>query len=284
MASIWHEFVFGGHLLSINGAAITATVLFLLGLRVDFLILLISYLLLQVVYNHNHFKEMDKDELGNPERVGYLQKQAKILRPLIVVYSIALLISSALANIQTLLLTLFLLLGGYLFSIKAKTTTERLPIFKNLYVALFWGIGAVLLVASYHLLIPNLAFLLIFLCVFTRTLLDTIYFDIKDIESDKRERLKTLPILMGKRSTLRILHILNAASLLPIVVGVVIGRLPLFSLGLLIFLLYGLIYIARTERLPKEKIRFLSYTMVDGEQILWPLALMLTRSIIEHLF
>jgi hypothetical protein len=31
---------------------------------------------------------MDKDELGNPERVGYLQKQARILRPLIVFYSI----------------------------------------------------------------------------------------------------------------------------------------------------------------------------------------------------
>jgi len=279
---IWAEFVFGGHLLSAAGAAITATALLLLGVKVDILILVISYLLLQVIYNYNHFKELDKDQPGNPERAAHLQRIRRLMPVLILAYAVALLVCSALANIQTLLFVLFLLFGGYLFTMKAKGLTDRAPIFKNIYTALLWAIGAVLLVSFYHSLSPNPAFLLIFLFIFIQLVLNTIYFDIKDTESDRADGLKTLPALIGGRGTLRILHILNAASFLPIAIGVALGRLPLFSLGLLVFFFYGLAYLVKTEKLADNQIRLLSYTIVDGQYALWPVAVILTRAILGH--
>lgn len=282
LACIWAEFVFGGHLLSVAGAAITTTALLLLDVRVDILILLISYLLLQAIYNYNHFQELDKDQPDNPARADHLQRNRRIVRGLIPAYSVALLVCSALANIQTFLFVLFLLFGGYLFTAKAKGLTERMPAFKNLYTAFFWAIGAVFLVSFYHSHPLELASLLVFLFIFVQLLLNTIYFDIKDTQSDKAQGLKTLPVLVGKKRTMRILHVLNGGSFIPIVIGVVLGRLPQFSLGLLVFFFYGLVYLVKTEKLADDQIRLLSYTIVDGQYVLWPVAVILTRAIIQH--
>ena len=281
LKTIWNEFIYGGHLLSIGGVGIIVTTLMVTKSEFNIWLLLIVYLGNQTVYNYNRLREIKNDEVTNPERVGHIKKLQKKYPLIIIGYCIAFIIISVTISIQVFLSVFFLLTAGILYSIKLKVLTKKILLFKNFYIALLWALlGFVPLV--YYSLPFTLVFFFFLTFIFLRLFLNTIFFDIKDIESDKQEALKTLPVTIGKRKTLFFLHGLNIFSFIPIICAVYFEILPLFSLGFIVFYPYSFYYLQKGGGASPEQIRSLSYKMVDAEYVFWPLVLMLTQTIFPY--
>jgi len=107
------------------------------------------------------------------------------------------------------------------------------------------------------------------------------FFDIKDIESDGARGLKTLPVLLGREKTYKFLNALNIFSFIPLVAGVYLGIIPVFGLSLLGFYFYDLYYLRKAKFADGQSLRKISYTLADAEFILWPLVLLLGRTLIH---
>ena len=106
--------------------------------------------------------------------------------------------------------------------------------------------------------------------------LSQIFCDIKDIDTDKKQKLLTLPLFFGKNRFLIFLHILNIISYLIIGVAIVMQVVPWFALILFIFYLYCSYYIQRARN-PKVNIQSLSSVIADGEFLFWPVFLFLGK-------
>ena len=126
----------------------------------------------------------------------------------------------------------------------------------------------------------DLAVIILFVFVFLRFMLSTIFFDLKDIASDKTDGLKTIPVIFGIRNTINILNALNILSFLILCISIIYGVLPLFSLSLIIFLFYDFIYVIWGSQQKKSLLRFISYVFVDGEYLLWPIVIIIAKYII----
>ncbi len=281
LEKIWNEFIYGGHLLSIGGSAMMVSILIILELKIKFPILVIGYLIPQIIYTYNHLKEIEKDKTGNPERVSHLMKPRKVFYILGIFYLFSLFIFSVILGTDMLLLVSVLMMGGMLFSIGIKEITKKITCFKNIYTSLFWALGPVLIVSLYYHIPIVPALLYLFLFIFLRLIVNTIYFDIKDIYSDKKEKLRTVPVILGKEKTLNILHLINIISFIPVIVGIYLNYLPFFSLALLIVYFYSYYYIKISEKVSSVNIRKLSYIMVDGEYFIWPILLVVMKIFLQ---
>ena len=275
---LWDEFVYGGHLLSFGASGILCFSAIIIDQKISIPLLILGYLISQITYFYNHFKELKKDILTNFTRVQYLKKFQKYFLIIFGFYWIFFFACLFyINNLAVVLMSLFIVSGGLLYTIFFKNLTKKITGFKSFYVSLFWAL-LILLSGFYYNISFTLPLFLLFSFVFLRWLINTTFFDIKDIESDKKRNLKSIPILFGKNKTLNFLHIINVLSFSPIIIGVYLNLLPLFSLSILIFYFYSFYYLEKTKK-GKTDIRNLSYIMVDGEYILWPIVLLLGKFI-----
>ena len=83
-----------------------------------------------------------------------------------------------------------------------------------------WAIGGAFFPLLYHSLEINLSFIIMFFLIFLRCIINVIFFDLKDINNDKADNLKTLPVILGKKSTINILYIINVIAFIPLILGI----------------------------------------------------------------
>lgn len=243
-------------------------------------LLLISYLMPLIVYNYNYFGEMEFDESTNPERVHYI-KSKSMLYPLIIgTYMAVLALALYLYANQGLLEFVGILgAGGILFTILLKDFTKSIPLFKNAYTALIWSFGGTFFPVFYLSLPVDLFFILIFIFMFTRSISNVIFFDLKDVNGDRERGLLTMPVLVGKKNTIQFLYMLNVLGFLPLFAGIYIGVIPLFALSLLPLLGYAFYYLHRAESASEGELRSVSYTLADAEFLLWPVLLIIGKAL-----
>jgi len=279
---IGDEFVYGGHLLSVGASSIILTIIEIFNLKINWILLVIGYLMSQIVYSFDHLQGAQKDIFSNPQRTNHIIKNIKKQKIILIVYFLLLFIFLFfISNIKIFIIVTCITVLGLFYSICLKKLTQKLPGFKNFFVALVWALSPVLIIdVFYHLGLVFIApFLLIFLFIFLRWLLNTTFFDIKDIATDQKENLKTLPVVWGEKKLLTFLQLLNFFSFLPLIVGIIWGVLPAFCLGLLIFYFYSLYYLFKTKR-AKTYLHLISYVMVDGEYLFWPFIVYLAKIIL----
>jgi len=149
-------------------------------------------------------------------------------------------------------------MGCILYSVGLKNFTQKIPAFKNIYTTLTWSLAGTFSIVFYHSLQLNLIYILIFLFVFLKFLPNTIFFDLKDIKSDRKEGLKTVPVILGKKGTLKLLHILNILAFIPLFVGIYLGIIPLFAAIMVLFYFYSVYYLNKASKLEDEKLRMVS--------------------------
>lgn len=272
--SIWSEFVYGGHLLSLGAVSIVYTAAVLLDINITWDFLVIVYLGSYASYIYNRYREFDKDFFTNPARTKHLEKYVKYI-PIIIALSTLIIIGIFLYfnKITALLFALFLFSLSFSYSILFKDISKRIIGFKNFYISLGWALLVVLLGIYYSLPIAW-SILLVALFVYLRLYLNTNFFDIKDIESDKKEKLLTLSVVFGQKKLITILNLINILTGLPIIIGVFLHFLPIYSLTLLFTIPYAFYYLNTKKR---ENNRFLYYVIADGEYILWPIFILSSK-------
>lgn len=274
------EFVYGGHLLSLGATGIVLTVILLLNYPIYLIALLIPYLSSQVVYSYNHFREIDFDINSNPERANHIQSQKKWMGLFLSVYIISLLACLITTNVGTFVFVTLVVIGGILYTEYFKKQSNHLVTgFKNFYTSFFWAL-TILLVPLYYGEKFDLVQAILFIFIFLRWVVNSAFFDIKDIESDRRRKLKTFAVSFGKHKTIYLLQVVNLISALPLILGYFLGFLNIESLFLLITVAYGAYYLIKALSLEGKKLRTLSYIVVDAEYLFWPIMILFARLVL----
>lgn len=282
LRSVYSEFVFGGHLLALGTASIAASAAFLLGRSPAWNLLLMAYLFSFGAYSVNRFSDYDQDAVSHPERTSYIATRRRVL-PLISALSFA--IGYALAILRNLAFFVGLLLPLLLavtYSLGSKSMGRVLGIsrlkegflVKNIAISFGWSLIPVL-VGLYYLQLP-LAMFAFCPFIFMRLMVNTVFFDIRDVEADIRYGVKTLPASLGLVASWRFMDVVDALSCIYVVSLLIVGIFPLFVGLLAIFTPYSMAYryYARTSSAHKDALRDFA---ADGEYILWGLVTFIGR-------
>lgn len=266
MSWLWKEFPYGGHLQCLGALSVIFLSSLLLNIPLSWDIFLVTYLIFYPVYIYNRVKETAADALGNPQRTQHVIHSKKVLWPLFWACVIgALFLLIVFSNLKGILFGMFIFVFGILYTEFFKKLTRYITGFKNFYVA-----GVFALFAFF----PNLYYGLLFspsfwkeagilvLFMFLKNVVWQVFLDIKDIESDKQQGLRTFPILLGREKILRLLPFLGLIATIPVFF------LPRFFLSF--FLVFPLNWY--TYSLAKRG-NYNGYTIASFEMIFWAIIL-----------
>lgn len=269
-----NELVYGGQLISIGAISVVFTAAILLGIKITWDCLIIIYLGIHSAYLYNRYKELKVDFLTNPKRTQYLKKNIRHI-PLIIFFYTFLLIVGLMysGRTQVIIFGTVLFLFGLSYSVFFKELTKKIIGFKDFFVALSWA-SLIIFLAVYYSFPLNLSIILVLIFVCLRCFIGTSFYDVKDIESDKREKLLSLAVVFGKKKLFRFLNLINILTFLPIIFGIYLGLFPMFSL-ILFFTIPITSYFLKKLESEKENIAYLSEIAIGMEKISWSVLILL---------
>ncbi len=234
---LFDEVVYNGHLQTWGVIALVVLAGQLLGTPLSASLLVAVYALFYLIYLHDRYQGVDLDALGNARRSRHLRKIYRFVPAVLVGGLLALaLFLYAFGNVYALAFAAAIALGGFLYPVYFKKLTKRIPAFKNLYVALVFAL--MLFFPNVYALVPlgGVATLALTLAVFVflRGLTMQFFLDLKDVDGDRAEGLRTLPVLFGAENTAAVIRVMNAgtALLLPALYLAFPSLLPLPALML----------------------------------------------------
>lgn len=270
LRKVGKEFIFGGHITSLQSPFALLSLNIMGGYIIHFALFVILYSLSQVIYSYNHLREIYFDTDSNPERAAFNRRNNKKQKILFVIYFIGLLSGLFFTNLSVIALTILVLVAGFLYTEYFKTL--KITGFKNYCVAVIWSSILFILPLSQNEAITDTFILIVFmycLTVFT----NTIFFDIKDMESDYRRDVRTFPVVLGLKKTEFLLYVIKLICALLVVIGVYMDVLPSLFLFYLLPILYSIVYINRGFRLQDKKLRILTYLIPEAEFTFWLIVL-----------
>lgn len=280
ISTIQDEIVYGGYFAALCGPAFVISTFLMANLHISLPLLIIAYLIPLIVYSYDYYRDIDKDMSTNSERAKYFRKKSKIYPYILGCYAVTLILMLVFfSNLILISFIMALVVVGVLYTVGLKDLTQKIPAFKNVYTALTWSLAGTFFIPFYYSIGINLTFILIFLFVFLKCLPNIIFFDLKDIYADQKEGLKTIPVLLGKKTTVKFLHGLNILAFIPLFLGIYLHLIPFFAASMVLFYFYSSYYLRKSQKIDDKKLRMVSYTLADAEFILWPLVLVLAKFI-----
>lgn len=279
LRALWNEFVYGSHLLALAASCILLFSFQMLGQEIQWLSLCIPYCMMQVIYKFNYIIETG-DHDSNPERAHHIVKKRKNFIVQIVVFTALLIALLIYYNITSLYIFCILYVAGGLWY--PKQFTRYVIGFKNIYVTLFWALIGLIPMLMNTSQVWQIS-LILSLFIFLRVMVNAIFADFKDVQTDKEQGYKTLPAYLGIRSAMVILQFINILSFGLLIWGLLKYLFPAAGWALLIFMPYNMYYIQTANKQSAKNIRIISYILVDGEYILWPVVIWLGQITMNYL-
>lgn len=272
--SLYREIVLGGHLLALGTSSIAFSSAILSGWIPSADLLLMAYLFSFGAYAINRNAEIDQDALSNPHRTEYLRRRRKYLPTIVVAsfivgYTLAFMrnLTFFLALLVPLLLSLLYSIGSRKLTplIGAKRLKERLFV-KNLTISFGWSLIPLLVGLYYESLTLGL-FLFGFL-IFLRLMVNTIFFDVRDVRGDSANGIRTIPTIYGIKRSFAVMSFVDIISAFYIVLLTTFNLMPIYIVIMLVLPLYSAFYRSLAGR-PNANINTLCDTVSDGEYIMW---------------
>lgn len=282
-SAAYKELVYGGHLLALGTSSMAATAAWIMGETPTWELLLMAYLFSFGGYSINRISDFEQDAVSHPERTAYLKNRMQWLKGGVAVcFGLGYLLAffRSIFFFSGLLLPLLLALA---YSVGSKRMKDRIGVsrlkeatlVKNLTVSFSWSLVP-FLVGLYFLQL-SAAILALAPFIFLRLMVNTIFFDQRDVDADASFGVRTLPVTMGIAASSRVMDALDLASGAYLACIVVSGLVPVFTGGLLVFVPYSFAYrlYARSGR-HRDSVRDL---VADGEYLLWGVVTALGRLI-----
>jgi 4-hydroxybenzoate polyprenyltransferase len=278
LKNIWNEFVFGSHLVALGDVLALYAMSIILKISVTISFFLVVYLSIIAINFFNRYEDVGQDVLTNPERSKSVSKYFRFVPYIMVVLTVIPVgITTYYAPISAIIFMVFLFGLGIIYSIFLKNITKQLLGFKDIMTALPYALVVIFMALFYNAPI-TFTVVLVATFYFIRMFINTTFFDIKDIKSDKNEGLRTLPVILGKNKTKQVLMILNFLSAIPILVGIYMNVLPLYSIALLVAMIYALSYLSKRKLFKRQTTLY--NVVVDGEFIFWLPYLLIGKSLV----
>ncbi|MBU4548204.1 MAG: UbiA family prenyltransferase, partial [Euryarchaeota archaeon] len=241
----------------------------------------ISYFIPLIIYSYDYYQDLEEDSKTNIERTAHLSNKARLYPFILSIYVIILgLLLILYANIYLIGFILTLVLLGIAYNHLLKSLTSKIPAFKNFYTAFIWAAAGSFFPILYNLNEIEISYFLIMIFIFLKCLVNVIFFDLKDIKSDKKQGLRTLPVLWGKDKTINFLNILNLSAFFPLFLGIYMGVIPDYALIMTVFYFYTAYYLKKSRKAEDDNLIFISSTLADFEFILWPFLILLAQKLL----
>jgi len=238
----------------------------LYGIDIDSGLLVSSFLLTFTVYSLDKLSNIKEDSISLPERAGFIGRHKKIMIYITISsYMVALYLSS-IKNSLALFIVLFPLFMGLIYSIKISNfRLKDILAVKNITIALSWSVVGTFL----PLVVSSKTFMLIasvFYFIFIKCFINTVLFDVRDIEGDSLNGVRTIPVYFGLMKTRKLLLILNSTLVLWLAYLYFQGFFHKYLLVLIFSIFFGYWYILYFCQ-PGLKIGKSLDLLVDGEWI-----------------
>jgi 4-hydroxybenzoate polyprenyltransferase len=273
LRAVWDEFLYGGHLQCLGSVAILWTAADLFRLPFPWGLPLSTYAVSYAVYIYNRLLEVKADEVTNPARTAYVvQHRRPLWRAFVVSSLLAAVVVLATASVSGAIFLGVVFACGLLYTNSLKALTRIIPGFKTLYVAVAFTALVFLPFLYIGRKIPFDALLPFAGWAFLNAVIMQVFLDVKDMASDQRAGLRTIPLLLGKKTTFRVLSLLTIlAALAPLVWG---SRLH-FPPGNILLAIAPLLSLVAFRM--AEKGAYQGYLLESGKFISWPVLLALGR-------
>jgi 4-hydroxybenzoate polyprenyltransferase len=176
--------------------AMTAAMMVLLRLPVNPVLLLIAFSGSMLIYSLNRSTDGEEDRINLPERSEFSGRYGRyFLAASIPLFGVSLFLAT-LQRYAVLVVALIPLVIGFVYSV---LRIKRIFFLKNLAVS--FGVSATMLIVVAMYYPPPSTWLPLFCIIITGVLVNTIIFDIKDIQGDASAGIRTLPVTLGIRRT-----------------------------------------------------------------------------------
>lgn len=260
--------------LSLNSVFMLWTSFIFFGVEPRTILLCAMFLVVYSVYTFDRLADRKEDAVNAPERNVFMVGHERFLLGIAIVsYTVALVIGFIECPFAAMILLFPAILGGAysknVLSVVGFPRLKKTFIIKNLTIAVGWSVCAVglpMLYLSEKFTVGALLFIFFFVKMF----INNVPFDVRDVRGDTLHGVKTIPVVVGVKTTRYTLLILN--SLLMGVILIFSGCIRQYLPMLLISIVYGYIYIIYFCREPPRD-RILFDVFIDGE---WAFLFVLT--------
>jgi 4-hydroxybenzoate polyprenyltransferase len=227
------------------------------------------------LYAANRLIESDKDAAIDND----ISSAVATYKPILLVFSVSMtLLGTVLAFNENLELGLLIILTilyltlytANLKKIVLKKEGKRLKDYlgvKSLMVGI--GLSFVVLYTGAYVQTTNLiALALLYLRTVINEAMNTVIYDMKDLEADRINGVNTLPITLGVSKTRYILHSINGIVTVITLAGILVNVFPSYCMGLLISFPFFAFLIEYLVREPYRKGHlYFQYILLDGAYI-----------------
>jgi len=231
---------------------------------------ILTFLITFGIYGLNKLTDMKEDAINRPERANLIKKIEPFLIFFVAISFLLSLILGFQENIMTLLILIFPLFMGIVYSVKLSRNIPRLKDItgvKNFTIALSWAAVAAFLPVIYLKEKNILLIILIFGFFFLKSYINSVLFDVRDIEGDRMNGIRTLPVFLGKNNTKNLLLFLNTILIFWLIFSYSHGFFNKYLFVFIFAILYGYWYILHFCR-KGIKIGKSLDLLVDGEFII----------------
>ncbi len=230
-------------------------------------LLVATFFVIFSVYGTNKLTDLKEDEINNPERVRYIRRLARTIRYGSILSFAAALILGILSGPEAVLVLVFPVITGFVYSVRILPGRRRLKdvtVVKNLIIAGTWAGGTALLPLAAGS-VESLKVLLVYYFFFIKSLINTVLFDVRDVEGDRLSGVETIPVRFGLAKSRTLLLVLNSTLIPWLLMAAQLGYFREYLSVLLFSILNGYAYILYfTRRIRSGKALDL---WVDGEWI-----------------
>jgi len=248
------------------------------GVKVDTPLLVAAFALTFAVYNLDRVINQKEDLINDPNRSRLFMGRERMWAGL----AVASLASSVVVGAREglgVLVTLLSPLGvyaAYTVGLPFAPRLKQIPVVKNVVLVGTWALVPTLL-PSLRAVGPagekgTLLSLLIFYFIFTKIMINSILFDLRDVKGDNASGVRTLPVMLGVPRVRGLLLLLNTTLIVWTAVCWLLGSFTRYLPILAASIVYGFWYIHFFTKGNQERI--LVDLLVDGEWV--PLTLATT--------
>jgi 4-hydroxybenzoate polyprenyltransferase len=265
-------------LVSLTGSMVLLLSFLLYGVQVDTLLLVAVFALTFALYNLDRAIKQKEDLINDPDRSSlFIERRGTW----VIVGVASLTVTAALGaeeglSVLLTLLSPLVVYAGYSVGLPLMPRLKDIPGVKNVVLVATWALLPTIL-PSLREVQPLgekgiLLSLLIFYFIFTKIMINSILFDVRDVRGDSVSGIRTLPVILGVPRVRRLLVLLNATLVLWVAVCWLLGSFTQYLPILVASIVYGFWYIHFFTKDNQERI--LVDLLVDGEWI--PLTLATT--------
>jgi 4-hydroxybenzoate polyprenyltransferase len=235
------------------------------------IVFVLGMLITYSVYNLNRKTDESEDAINHSKRYAFTKKYEKLLFSTAIGAYILALVLSWLYGPAVVLISAIPLISGLVYSTPIfprgfpYRRLKEIPVAKSLLVAVAWALPPALLPVYIAGALPGMITLAAVLFFFSLVFINTVLFDMRDVEGDRLTGVRTIPVCIGIPNTTRLLTLVNVifgAS----VVFLLWGEIPLMYLVLIIAgIFYAQWYIHNYQQISQSNL--LCDLIADGQFI-----------------